>query len=70
MLAVELHEEAGPARDYVEALARRGVLAKDTHDHTIRIAPPLIITRAGGRLGDRAICRRAEVGAAPQSDVE
>ena len=22
----------------------RGVLAKDTHEHTIRIAPPLVIT--------------------------
>ena len=45
MLAIELHKEAGPARDYVEALARRGVLTKDTHDHTIRIAPPLVITK-------------------------
>ncbi|CAO3377555.1 ornithine--oxo-acid transaminase [Azospirillum argentinense] len=46
MLAVELHPEAGGARRYCEALRARGVLAKDTHDHTIRIAPPLVITRA------------------------
>jgi ornithine--oxo-acid transaminase len=45
MLAIELHEEAGPARAYVEALARHGVLTKDAHEHTIRIAPPLIVTR-------------------------
>jgi ornithine--oxo-acid transaminase len=45
MLAVELHKEAGLARDYVEALARQGVLTKDAHDQTIRIAPPLIVTR-------------------------
>lgn len=45
MLAVELHPEAGGARRYCEALRTRGVLAKDTHDHTIRIAPPLVITR-------------------------
>ena len=45
MLAVELHPEAGGARRYCEALRERGVLAKDTHDHTIRIAPPLVITR-------------------------
>ncbi|KAA0682382.1 ornithine--oxo-acid transaminase [Roseomonas genomospecies 6] len=45
MLAVELHPEAGGARRYCEALRARGVLAKDTHDHTIRIAPPLVITR-------------------------
>jgi ornithine--oxo-acid transaminase len=44
MLAVELHPEAGDARRYCEALQRRGILAKDTHGHTIRIAPPLVIT--------------------------
>ena len=27
-----------------EALRDKGILAKDTHDHTIRIAPPLVIT--------------------------
>lgn len=45
MLAVELHPEAGGARRYCETLRARGILAKDTHDHTIRIAPPLVITR-------------------------
>jgi ornithine--oxo-acid transaminase len=44
MLAVELHPEAGGARRYCEALQARGILAKDTHDHTIRIAPPLVIS--------------------------
>ena len=45
MLAVELHPEAGGARRVCEALQARGLLAKETHDHTIRIAPPLVITR-------------------------
>ncbi len=45
MLAVELHPEAGGARRYCEALRQRGLLAKDTHDHTIRLAPPLVVTR-------------------------
>lgn len=45
MLAVELHPEAGGARRYCEALRHRGLLAKDTHDHTIRLAPPLVVTR-------------------------
>jgi len=45
MLAIELHPEAGGARRYCEALQARGVLAKDTHGHTIRIAPPLVITK-------------------------
>jgi ornithine--oxo-acid transaminase len=43
MLAVELHPEAGRARRYCEALQARGILAKDTHEHTIRISPPLVI---------------------------
>jgi ornithine--oxo-acid transaminase len=46
MLAVELHPEAGGARRVCEGLKRRGLLAKETHDHTIRIAPPLILTEA------------------------
>ncbi|GGE78019.1 ornithine--oxo-acid transaminase [Stappia taiwanensis] len=45
MIAVELHPEAGGARAYCEALRDEGILAKDTHDHTIRIAPPLVLTR-------------------------
>jgi ornithine--oxo-acid transaminase len=44
MVAVELHEDAGGARAACQALQARGVLAKETHEHTIRIAPPLIIT--------------------------
>jgi ornithine--oxo-acid transaminase len=46
MIAVELHPEAGGARRVCEALQGRGLLAKETHDHTIRIAPPLILTDA------------------------
>ncbi|MBX4926732.1 ornithine--oxo-acid transaminase [Rhizobium binae] len=45
MMAVELEPEAGGARQYCHALKERGLLAKDTHDHTIRLAPPLIISR-------------------------
>ncbi len=41
-IGVELH---GPARPFCEALKNEGVLCKETHDHVIRIAPPLIITR-------------------------
>jgi ornithine--oxo-acid transaminase len=46
MIAVELHPEAGGARGYCQAMQARGVLCKETHDHTIRIAPPLVITEA------------------------
>src|SRR3954469_584012 len=41
-IGVELHS---PARPYCEALKREGILCKETHDHVIRIAPPLIIKR-------------------------
>ena len=44
MIAVELHPDAGGARPRCEQLQRRGLLCKETHEHTIRIAPPLIVT--------------------------
>jgi ornithine--oxo-acid transaminase len=46
MIAIELHPDAGGARHYCERLQARGLLCKETHDHTIRIAPPLIVTDA------------------------
>ena len=46
MLAVELHEDAGPARPLVEALRGAGILAKETHGQTIRLSPPLVIERS------------------------
>jgi ornithine--oxo-acid transaminase len=36
----------GTGREVCEALARRRVLAKDTHGSTIRLAPPIVITEA------------------------
>jgi ornithine--oxo-acid transaminase len=45
LIAIELHDEAGSARNYCEALQKRGVLCKETHIKTIRFAPPLIITK-------------------------
>jgi ornithine--oxo-acid transaminase len=44
MMAVELEPEAGGARQYCYALKDLGILAKDTHDNSIRLAPPLVIT--------------------------
>ncbi len=38
-------ELQGKARPYCEALKEEGILCKETHDHVIRIAPPLTITR-------------------------
>lgn len=45
LIGVELHPEAGGARRYCEMLQERGILAKETHDHVIRFAPPLIIEK-------------------------
>jgi ornithine--oxo-acid transaminase len=45
LIGVELHPRAGGARRFCEALQACGVLAKETHTHVIRFAPPLIITR-------------------------
>ena len=43
LIGVELHPEAGGARRFCVALKEAGILAKETHDHVIRFAPPLII---------------------------
>ncbi len=45
LIGVELRPEAGGARRYCEMLQEAGILAKETHDHVIRFAPPLIIEK-------------------------
>ncbi|WP_261166949.1 ornithine--oxo-acid transaminase [Microbacterium sp. Marseille-Q6965] len=40
---VDIDPAVGTGRDVAEALLARGVLVKDTHGQTIRIAPPLVI---------------------------
>jgi ornithine--oxo-acid transaminase len=42
----ELAPRIGPGRPVSEELARRGILVKETHETTLRFAPPLVITRA------------------------
>jgi len=44
-VGIELTPDAGEARASCERLMERGVLAKDTHETTIRLAPPLCVTR-------------------------
>ena len=44
-IGIELHPEAGGARRFCEALKRDGLLCKETHQHVIRCAPPLVISR-------------------------
>lgn len=45
LIGVELHDSAGGARRFCEALKERGLLCKETHETVIRFAPPLVITK-------------------------
>jgi len=45
LIGLELVPESGGARRYCEALAREGILAKETRETVIRFAPPLIIDK-------------------------
>lgn len=44
-IGVVLKPEAGGARRFCEALQSEGILAKETHEHVIRFAPPLIVDK-------------------------
>jgi ornithine--oxo-acid transaminase len=46
LIGVELKPEAGGARRFCVELQKRGILAKETHEHVIRFAPPLVIDKA------------------------
>ena len=44
-VGIEFHKSAGVARTYCEKLMQMGMLCKDTHAQTMRLAPPLCITK-------------------------
>jgi len=44
-IGVELQPAARGARRFCEALRNEGMLCKETHEHVIRLAPPLVITK-------------------------
>jgi ornithine--oxo-acid transaminase len=46
MIGIDIDPAAGTAKDFCKKLQKEGVLCKDTHVQTIRMAPPLIISRA------------------------
>ncbi len=58
LIGVELKPEAKGARRFCEALQDRGILAKETHEHIIRFAPPLVITK---EIIDEALPKIREV---------
>lgn len=45
LIGMELVPKAGGARRFCEALKDEGLLCKETHEHVIRFAPPLVIQR-------------------------
>jgi ornithine--oxo-acid transaminase len=44
-VGIDLDPDGPPARDVSEQLIGMGVLVKDTHRHTLRVAPPLVISQ-------------------------
>lgn len=45
LIGVELKHELGGARRFAETLKEKGILVKETHEHIIRLAPPLILDK-------------------------
>jgi ornithine--oxo-acid transaminase len=45
LIGVELKKGAGGARRFCEGLKDKGILVKETHEHVIRFAPPLVIDK-------------------------
>ena len=44
-IGIVLKPEAGGARRFCEALQHEGLLCKETHEHVIRVAPPLTVSK-------------------------
>ena len=55
-VAVEIDTSVVKAREVAMALMQRGLLARETHDLVLRLAPPLHDRKAGTRLGRRYHC--------------
>lgn len=55
LIGIELKPEAGGARRFCEALKEEGLLCKETHDHVIRFAPPLVIKESDLRWAYKRI---------------
>jgi ornithine--oxo-acid transaminase len=61
LTGMELHPEAGKARPYCERMMKLGILAKDTHEQTIRFAPPLVITKKEVEWAIKVITKALEM---------
>jgi ornithine--oxo-acid transaminase len=45
LIGIELVPDAGGARRYCEKLMNKGLFCKETHEHVIRVTPPLVVKR-------------------------
>jgi len=45
-IGIEVNADLGSAREICEAFMQRGLLSKETHETVVRLAPPLIISKA------------------------
>jgi ornithine--oxo-acid transaminase len=46
LIGIELHKDAGPAKEFAKKLKSEGMLCKDTVESVLRLAPPLVIDPA------------------------
>jgi ornithine--oxo-acid transaminase len=71
---VDVDPQVGTGREVCEALAERGVLAKETHGVTLRLAPPLVVDEADLDLGldrlEEVVARHPAIVGAPHVDRE
>ena len=66
MIGVVIKESSGTARPFCEGLMQRGILAKETHEQVVRLAPPLVVTKA---ILEDALESISEVLSAPVAQV-
>lgn len=52
---IDIDPELATGREVCEALMERGVLAKDTHGSTIRLAPPIVVSKKDLEWGIRQL---------------
>jgi ornithine--oxo-acid transaminase len=64
LIGIDIDPAAGTAKDFCKKLKYEGLLCKDTRSQTLRVAPPLIITKEELDLGlekfEKVLVRRGE----------
>jgi ornithine--oxo-acid transaminase len=64
---IDLGPGAPSARAVCEGLVVRGLLCKDTHERTIRLAPPLVVEESDLDFALEALCQELSQGRAPRT---